>query len=323
MTKRNESLAVREIKGALDLQAVKMTGHIVFKQVQYYSYNYSAEIMNSKLVIQRKNRNVAGADLEVFLTLEDVHVKGGQDLEKTFRSLVQAAARNMKQLSIETLTQKLWNRYVPIIDNYHLAWELVNDLYTERQQRINVEMKQEDKEDRVEQEKQEALREAQEDMKKAIEEANFEANKVEVSKYDVRLVKEQVYEYETSRINSSRSAANFINQTLQLDRRGQEVFAMVTLDVKHNITGVFEVTTGGLSSSIAHPREIFQRAVLQGAGAIIVFHNHPSGDPTPSTADKQVTDKLAKAGRVLGIDLLDHIIIGDDCYVSFKQKGAL
>ena len=97
---------------------------------------------------------------------------------------------------------------------------------------------------------------------------------------------------------------------------------LITLDTKNNITGIFTVSTGSLNASIVHPREVFKRAVLQNAASIIICHNHPSGDPTPSQEDINTTKRIYDAGKILGIELLDHIIIGDNDYISLKERGV-
>ncbi|OPZ62797.1 MAG: hypothetical protein BWY85_01968 [Firmicutes bacterium ADurb.Bin506] len=84
-----------------------------------------------------------------------------------------------------------------------------------------------------------------------------------------------------------------------------------------------EVTSGTATASLLHPREVFRPALRLGAAAVIVAHNHPSGDPTPSPEDLAITKRLAKVGSLIGIELLDHIIIGDNVYVSLKEKGLL
>ncbi len=103
-----------------------------------------------------------------------------------------------------------------------------------------------------------------------------------------------------------------------LDR---EQFRIVLLDAKNHVLGVRIVSVGSLSSSIVHPREIFKEAIARSSAAIILVHNHPSGDPTPSQEDLEVTRRLVEAGRLLGIEVLDHIVVGDNRYVSFKEKG--
>jgi len=104
-----------------------------------------------------------------------------------------------------------------------------------------------------------------------------------------------------------------------LDR---EHFRVILLNTKHQVLGVELVSIGGLDSSAAHPREIFKQGVKRSAAAVILAHNHPSGDPTPSGEDVQITRRLVGAGEVLGMEVLDHIIIGDDCYVSLRRQGT-
>ena len=144
-----------------------------------------------------------------------------------------------------------------------------------------------------------------------------------IKKYTVRLVKEEGNRYDFDRkITSPEKASQIFNEVLEMDSRTQETVAMCTVDIKQNITGIFEITTGGLSSSISHPRDIFQRAILQNAPAIILCHNHPSGNPQSSKDDINITQKIIKGGEILGIQILDHIIIGDNCFVSMKEEGA-
>ena len=82
------------------------------------------------------------------------------------------------------------------------------------------------------------------------------------------------------------------------------------LDTKHVPLGVYRITTGTVDASLVHPREVFKPAFIEGASAIILSHNHPSGDPTPSREDHQVTDQLTEAGKLLGINVLDHVVYG-------------
>ncbi len=103
----------------------------------------------------------------------------------------------------------------------------------------------------------------------------------------------------------------------------KEVFRVACLNVKNELIMKEDVSVGGLHSAAAHPREVFQNAIKKGANAVILIHNHPSGDPAPSSADQATTAQLVKAGSILGIQVLDHIVIGDGRYVSFKQKGIL
>ena len=102
-----------------------------------------------------------------------------------------------------------------------------------------------------------------------------------------------------------------------------EVFAILCVTTKHRVIAYHEVSRGTIDSTLAHPREVFKAALLANAAAIVVSHNHPSGDPTPSPDDVELTRRLDAAGEVLGIPVLDHIIIGDGCYYSFKEGARL
>jgi DNA repair protein RadC len=103
-----------------------------------------------------------------------------------------------------------------------------------------------------------------------------------------------------------------------LDR---EHFLVVLLDTKNQLLATELVSVGSLDTSLVHPREVFKAAVRRSASSVILAHNHPSGDPTPSSADIACTSRLAEAGQVLGIVVLDHIIIGHAGYVSFRERG--
>ena len=102
-----------------------------------------------------------------------------------------------------------------------------------------------------------------------------------------------------------------------------EHFKCVLLNTKHEILKVVDVSSGGLDGTLAMPRDVFRQAVREGCHAVIVCHNHPSGDPEPSLEDIALTERLAEAAGLLGISLLDHIIFGDDRFVSFKERNLL
>ncbi|MBE3575428.1 MAG: DNA repair protein RadC [Firmicutes bacterium] len=103
----------------------------------------------------------------------------------------------------------------------------------------------------------------------------------------------------------------------------KEHFRVILLDTKNQVIEVHLVSVGTLSSSLVHPRELFRQSIRRGCASVILVHNHPSGDPTPSPEDIQVTRRLQAAGELLGIDVLDHIIIGDNKYVSLRQQGLM
>jgi len=103
----------------------------------------------------------------------------------------------------------------------------------------------------------------------------------------------------------------------------KEVFKVLLLNIKNHLIKQMNISIGSLNASIVHPREVFSEAVKTGCSSIIFVHNHPSGDPEPSMEDIDTTKKLASAGEILGIKVLDHIIIGNGIYVSLKEKGII
>lgn len=103
----------------------------------------------------------------------------------------------------------------------------------------------------------------------------------------------------------------------------KETFYTILLDTKHRMLGEEQVAVGSLSESVVHPREVFKRAIAESAAAVIFVHNHPSGNPDPSPQDRTLTRRLCEAGRLVGIRVLDHLIIGRDCYFSFAEEGLL
>jgi len=105
--------------------------------------------------------------------------------------------------------------------------------------------------------------------------------------------------------------------------RPVEQFGVVLLDTKHRVLRTAVLAIGTLNSTVVQPRDVFREAALGGAAAIVVFHNHPSGDPSPSPDDKELTGRLAAAGTLMGIDVVDHIILGDARYCSFKEMGKI
>ena len=103
----------------------------------------------------------------------------------------------------------------------------------------------------------------------------------------------------------------------------QEVVRLLCLNTKNNIISIKEVFKGSLNSSIVHPREIFKEAVNLSAASIILCHNHPSGDPTPSIEDINITKRIKSCGQIMGIELLDHVILGKNKFISLKEKGII
>ena len=145
-----------------------------------------------------------------------------------------------------------------------------------------------------------------------------------MTKYRLELVKEESHKYEVETIISCpKDVYEILTKVCRIQYNAEEVFILITLNTKNIVTGYFEVNRGTINTSLVHPREVFKRALLNNARYIMVAHNHPSGDPNPSKEDIQMTKRLKEAGDLLGINLLDHIIVGEDKYISFKEKGVL
>ena len=121
------------------------------------------------------------------------------------------------------------------------------------------------------------------------------------------------------------SLYNFISTLLinEMSNLKQEVFKLIFLNTKNIVIGSKDVFKGTLNSSIVHPREVFKEAIQRGSASIIACHNHPSGDPNPSKEDINITLRLKECGKIMGIELLDHMIIGANKYVSLKEKGII
>lgn len=125
------------------------------------------------------------------------------------------------------------------------------------------------------------------------------------------------------KMNSPEKVVRLATQFLRLHEQSEEYLYMICMNVKLEMTSVFELSHGNVNSSVVGVREMFQKALLANAVSIIVMHNHPSGDPTPSHEDIQVTKRMVEAGNLLGVQVLDHIIIGRPGYSSLKEKGYL
>ena len=154
-----------------------------------------------------------------------------------------------------------------------------------------------------------------------------------IVKYRTKLTEQQrvVLEKELSvycpdvdrQMNSPSKIVKLATSYLRMHELPEEYMYMVCMNNKLHMTGVFEISHGNVNSSIVGTREVFQKALLANAVSIIFIHNHPSGDPKPSREDIAVTRKLFDAGKLLGVDVLDHIIIGRPEYTSLKEKGYL
>lgn len=138
----------------------------------------------------------------------------------------------------------------------------------------------------------------------------------------LKMVKEKALAYEYDKqINCTEIAANILKSFI--GDESQEVLAMVTLDTKNKVTGLFEVHRGALSKSLVSPKEVAKRALLANAASVIIAHNHPSGDCTPSGNDRQVHEVLSESLATLEINLLDSMVIGETTYYSFAADQKM
>lgn len=137
----------------------------------------------------------------------------------------------------------------------------------------------------------------------------------------IKMVKESSILYDIRRIQAPQDAVELGKRFLEESDREQ--LLVCCLDAKNQPTAINVVSVGNLNTSLVHPREVFKPAILSNSASIILFHNHPSGDPTPSNEDKLITQRLRESGEILGIKLIDHIIIGDNSYTSLKEKGII
>ena len=143
----------------------------------------------------------------------------------------------------------------------------------------------------------------------------------------VKAVMEIARRYATQRLEAGHVLASssdvFRHFHQRLKDKKREAFYIVLLDNKNRVIKEDRISEGTLTSSLVHPREVFASAVRAAAASLVVVHNHPSGDPTPSREDEQITGRLTEAGKVLGIHMVDHVIIGGEKYYSFADQGRL
>ncbi len=138
--------------------------------------------------------------------------------------------------------------------------------------------------------------------------------------YRITLVRERTVEHYGT-LRSSTDVSQFLRE--YLSGADREHFVELMLDKKNRVIGLNTVSVGSLDSAVVHPREVYKPAILSNAAALIFGHNHPSGDPTPSPEDRVLTQRLVEGGKLLGIQVLDHIIVGDGRYYSFADDSAL
>jgi len=140
-------------------------------------------------------------------------------------------------------------------------------------------------------------------------------------KIRVQLVREGTRQEYGKRISSSQDVVELVAP--DLNKYDREVFLSLLLNTKNMPIGVEEVSIGCLNSSIIHPRELFKSAVLASASSLILIHNHPSGDPEASREDLELTKRLVKAGELMGIKILDHVIIAGERFLSLLDRGLM
>lgn len=138
----------------------------------------------------------------------------------------------------------------------------------------------------------------------------------------LRMVREKTsLLYPNRIIRTPKDAADLFRQFIgDCDR---ESFCILCLNTKNEPTALHMVSTGTLNASLVHPRETYKLAILANSASIIAAHNHPSGEPTPSLEDAELTERLRDSGTLLGIELIDHLVIGDGSFVSMKERGLM
>ena len=144
-----------------------------------------------------------------------------------------------------------------------------------------------------------------------------------VTRYTVKLVKEESHRYEVgTHLNSPYDVVDFLTKVVKIHENAEEVLILIALDTKNKTIGWFEVARGSINSAVVNPREVFKRAILCNSASIMIAHNHPSGNVTPSQEDIAITKRMFECGKILDIKLLDHLIIGES-YTSLKEEGII
>ena len=138
--------------------------------------------------------------------------------------------------------------------------------------------------------------------------------------FERQVVREDAPDYLNRRVTTSREVFELFRD---LEHETREHFIALHLDSKNTIICFDRVSIGSLNAAVIHPRELFKSVLLSSAAAVILVHVHPSGDPTPSREDLELTGRLKECGELLGVKVLDHIIVGHDCYVSLADRGLM
>jgi DNA repair protein RadC len=145
---------------------------------------------------------------------------------------------------------------------------------------------------------------------------------LDADQHPVLVVKEK-FLYESTSVCSPQDAVDLVNKIFKLNKLAEEYAIMLALNAKGKMLGIFEVSHGTVSSTSCNNREIFIRALVVGASGVIILHNHPSGVVTPSSCDHDVAKKIKEAGKLMGIELMDFIIVGDAGYLSFNEEKII
>lgn len=124
-------------------------------------------------------------------------------------------------------------------------------------------------------------------------------------------------------LNSAQMIADFMDDVFHAGKKSEEYVWLLALNTKMGLNGVFEVTHGTINGSIISPRDVFTRCLLCNAASFVMVHNHPSGSPAPSDEDFEITRRLIKAGRIMGLPIIDHVVIGNKEYFSFREDTGL
>lgn len=145
-----------------------------------------------------------------------------------------------------------------------------------------------------------------------------------ISIVKINMVKERTLSYATNTVSDPQNAYDILKKFIETcccnDR---ENMIVMCLNTKNKVVALNLVSIGSLNDALVHPREVFKAAILSNAHSIILAHNHPSGDPTPSREDREITRHLQEAGELMGIPVMDSLILGDNTYVSMKDRGMM
>lgn len=142
-----------------------------------------------------------------------------------------------------------------------------------------------------------------------------------IYQYRMQCIRQQSFMFESKLADRPQAVWDIMQQLCKDSDR--ERFWSIALDAANKVIGIDVVSVGTLTATLVHPREVFKFCIKANAAGVIVCHNHPSGDPEPSREDRETTRRISEAGKILGIPLLDHVILGESRYFSFRERGLL